>query len=131
RATLSDARERRAAVRRADRAVEAHGRHAELLHLEVLVLEERQQRRDHHRRARQEERGELVAEGLAAARGQDQEDVLAREHGGDGALLLTMKPSDAEALPRQLPDQVRAGALWRLLVSGFRCHLPPSRGRRR
>ena len=73
----------------------------------------------------------MVAEGLAAARGQDQEDVLAREHGGDGALLLTMEPSDAEALPRQLPDQVRAGALWRLLVSGFRCHLPPSRGRRR
>src|SRR6266702_7293251 len=100
--------------------------HSELLHLEILVLEEGEQRRDHHRRARQEERGELVAEGLAAARGQDQEDVLAREHRGDGALLLAMEPSNAEALPRQLPDHVRPGALRRLLVSGFeRCHLPP------
>src|SRR5439155_23328271 len=76
RAALSDAREGRAAVRRADRAVEAHGRHVELLHLEVLVLEERQQRRDHHRRARQEERGGLAAEGLAGGRGQGQGDVL-------------------------------------------------------
>src|SRR5438093_798597 len=67
---------------------------------------EGEERRYHYRRSRQEERGKLVAEGLSAARWQDEEHVAAAKHRTDRALLLAMKTRDAEALPRHLPELV-------------------------
>ena len=106
RPTRRDAGQRRAPVGHADRAVEPHRRYAELLELQELIFEQGEERRYHYRRSRQEERGKLVAEGLSAARGQDEEHVAAAKHRTDRALLLAMKTRDAEALPRHLPELV-------------------------
>jgi len=44
RPSFGDACQRSASIRSADRTVEPDGRHAELLHLEVLILEEGEER---------------------------------------------------------------------------------------
>ena len=102
RAALGDARQTLATIGDADRAVEANGRHAELLHLQVLVLEQREERRDHDRGLRQEQRGQLVAQRLAAAGRHDEQRVAAGEDRRDGPLLLAMQTRDAEALARDV-----------------------------
>ena len=100
RAALGDARQPLAAIGDADGAVEPDRRHAELLHLEVLVLEQREQRRHHHRRRRQQQRRELVAERLAATRRHHEQRVVPGEDGLDRPLLLAMQTRDSEALAR-------------------------------
>src|SRR5262249_61552011 len=106
RAALRDACQTLPAIGDAHSAVEADRRDAELLHLEVLVLEKREQRRDDHRRLRQEQRRQLVAERLAAAGGHDEQGVAPGEHRADGALLLAVEPRDPEALARGSTDLV-------------------------
>src|SRR5438128_2052824 len=107
RSTRGDAGERRTSIRSADRTVEPDGRHAELLHLQVLVLEQGEQRRHHHGRPRQQQRRELVAQRLTAARRHHEQHVALLQHRPDRALLLAIEPGQAKPLLGDLPDVVR------------------------
>jgi hypothetical protein len=64
----------------AERAVHERGGDAAGAQGVDLVLHQRDERRDHHRGARQEERGELKAETLTSPGGQDGDGGPAREH---------------------------------------------------
>ena len=130
RAALRDACQTLAAIGDAHRAVEADRRHAELLHLEILVLEQREQRRDDHRGLRQEQRRKLVAERLAAAGGHDEQRVAPGEHRADRALLLAVQSRDPEALARRSTDLVETDRGGCLQVCAFQgLHRAPVRWR--
>src|SRR5262249_52507721 len=130
RAALRDARQALAAIRDPDRAVEAYGRHAELLHLQILVLEEREERRDHHRGLGQEQRRELVAQRLASAGWHDEQRVAASEDRRDGTLLLAIEARDPEALARRTTDVVETDRGRGLQVCAFQgLHRAPVRWR--
>ena len=76
-------RERGLLVARRERGVEAQHVDVELGELVVLILHQRDQRRDDERDARQLERGQLIAERLARAGRHDRERVDAGEHVAD------------------------------------------------
>ena len=75
----------------------------EVLHLVAL---ERDQRRDHHRRARREQPGDLVDRRLARARRHHDERVAPGEHGLDGLALARAELVEAESLARHARDPV-------------------------
>ena len=67
-----------------------------LAQLGDLVAHQRDQRRNHQSEAAADDRRELEAERLAAARRHDREHVLARERGGEDVLLSGTKVREAE-----------------------------------
>ena len=81
----------RSASLRVERRVEEGRAHAELLQRGHLVLHERDERRDHQRRALAQEGGHLVAERLAAAGGHQHQRVAAARHVLDDRLLRAAK----------------------------------------
>jgi hypothetical protein len=73
-----------------------------------LILQERQQRGHDDGRPREEQRRQLIAEGFAAARRKDEQDVASREYAGDGPLLIAVQARESEPLTRQVAHQVDA-----------------------
>ena len=78
-----------------------------------LVLDEAEQRADHDGESgRVHERGDLVGEALAAARGEDGEDVAAREGGVDALALRLAEGGEPERRAEVVRDRgvpVRSG----------------------
>ncbi len=70
------------------RAVHEHGRNAVFLRRVDLVLHERDEGADDDRCSLQQKRRQLVAQGLAPARGHDREDVLPVQDVIDNGLLV-------------------------------------------
>jgi hypothetical protein len=70
----------------------------------LLILHERDERRHHDDRLRQEERGELIAQRFAGAGREDAEDVAPREDGVEQLALTGAEAIDAEALTRDALD---------------------------
>ena len=85
--------ERAVDERRGD-AVGAQGIH--------LVLHQRDQRRDHQRQPVEAQRGQLVAERFAAARGHQDQGVAPVQHAGDDLLLQRAEGVVAEVLLEQV-----------------------------
>ncbi len=88
-------------LRDGDEGVHRGGRDATGDEAVDLVLHQRDERTDDQREARQEQRGDLVADALARARRHHAEDVAAREHGGDDLALTGPEAREAESLPQQ------------------------------
>jgi hypothetical protein len=88
------------------------GRLARLLLLDVvdLVALERDQRRDHERRALDRPAGELVDGRLAGAGGHHHERVAAARHGANGLLLARAQIVKSESLACEATDAVRGRA---------------------
>ena len=63
-----------------------------------LILHQRDERRDDERDARQEQRGDLIAERLAPARRHDAQRIAPRENGVDEFLLPRAKRAVAVIL---------------------------------
>ena len=106
RARRRGTRTRPAALDRLLRRVEEPGPHAERRQGVDLVLHERDQRGDDHAGARAHERGDLVAQRLAAAGRHEHEGVAAAHDGVDDLGLLAAErvvAADACAAPRPRP----------------------------
>jgi len=73
---------------RIERAVHERGGYPVLLRRVHLVLHKRDERTDYHGRPLQQKRGQLVAQGLPAARWHDREHVLLVQDGADDRLLV-------------------------------------------
>ena len=96
------------------------GRHARVEHLDaleaarhercVLILHERDERRDDHREPRAEHGRKLIAERLARPRGHDREHVTALEHGLHRLALSCAKLGEAEPLVQLAVDVQGGGA---------------------
>src|SRR5262249_45290446 len=104
RTRLAQPGQRRRLLARPERGVEAQDLHPEHLELVVLVLHQRDERRHHQRGAGELERGELIAQRLAAAGGHDRERVLPVEDVPDRKLLTGAERADAEAPARLLVE---------------------------
>ena len=85
----------------AERGVDARGGDASLFQARHLVFHERDEGRHHKREAGQHERGDLVDDGLARARGHDAQHVAALEHRGHQVALVGAEVVVAEALLEQ------------------------------
>jgi hypothetical protein len=88
-------------VRGGERAVELPGRDAELAQLVVLVLHQRDQRRDDDRGAGQQQRRQLVAERLAGAGRHHRERRIAAHDAGDDRVLALAQSLEAERLAKE------------------------------
>ena len=76
--------------------IDAHHRDAGRLELAVLILDERQQRRDDQCRPLQHQRGQLIGQRLAAAGRHDRQRVATRQHRLDDLRLPGSKLPDVE-----------------------------------
>lgn len=109
RAAVGHGRLGRARFLGVQRAVQLHGRYAALAQRIALVAHERDQRRHHHRAAREQQRGQLVAQRLAGTRGHDGQRVLAAQHAVDHIALARTQGAQAEGLLQGRLDAGLAG----------------------
>ena len=84
-----------------ERAVDERGGDAPAFEGVHLILHQRDQRTDDHGDAFHHQRGELVAERLAAAGGHHHEGVAAAEDGRDDLLLRVEELAETEVLFQQ------------------------------
>ena len=101
RAAAREALEGGVLVARRERGVEPHHLEPELGQLVVLILHQRDERRDDQRDAVELEGGELVAERLAAAGRHDRQRIDAGDHVADGQALAGTEVADAEPAPAE------------------------------
>ncbi len=92
-----------------ERGVEELGTHAELGQCGDLVLHQRDQRRDHDGGAGPQQRGELVAQRLAAARGHQHQRVAAGRHVLDDLLLRATEAGVAPHASQRLEGRCDLG----------------------
>jgi hypothetical protein len=97
---------------RGDGTVELVRRDAAGAQLVALVLHERDEGRDHQRQPREQQRRELVAEGLAGARRHQRQRRPAGEHVVDRLLLAVAQALQAEGLAKNAADAGPVGRRW-------------------
>lgn len=90
-----------------ERRIEPAHIDAALDHLVDLVFDERDQRRHHHGETLEDQRGELVEQRFAAARGHDGEDVLTGEDMAERLALAGAQVVDAEPLAADLDERLQ------------------------
>ena len=104
---LRDCFERGLLLARGERAVHFDRRHARLRELVDLVFHQRDQRRDDERRARQMQRGKLVAQRLARRPWASRASVsVPFEHARDHFLLARPQPRVAEGVAQRFAERL-------------------------
>ena len=107
-------------------------RHAQLAHRRHLIVHQRDQRRNHHRRARPAQSRHLIAERLAAARRHQHQGIAAADHTVDRRFLQAAKAGEAKNRPQHIPRRaMRVNGVHRVEPKPGRVPLtvpPPPRG---
>ena len=106
---LADGAQRLAQLAVGERGIDHRHFDAEGAQFLHLILHQRDQRRDHHRRAAERDRRQLVGEAFATAGGQDCEHIAPRQHGPQHLGLAGPETPDAEALAGDLPQLLQGG----------------------